>query len=95
MSQTLYVEPKSVLDALCRVKKCFRHFIWRLRHPPAFKKAGYGARRDLAVEREAGARLKQAEELRGQVTDLAKGCWDRSHPRYSASQVTAQDVVAF
>ena len=42
----MYVESKSVLDALCRVKRCFRHSIECLRHTPAFKKrkAGYGTR---------------------------------------------------
>ena len=46
VSSTLYVESKSVFDALCRVKKCLRRSIWCLRHSPAFKKAGYGTRHE-------------------------------------------------
>ena len=47
MFYTLYVESKSVLDSLCSVKICFRHSKQCLRHPPAFKKAGYGSRTKL------------------------------------------------
>ena len=38
LCQALHIDSKSVLDALRRVKKCFRHSISCLRHSPAFKK---------------------------------------------------------